>query len=154
MVSAEIVKLVPHVGVNAAPGDGRSLVNLETLFWADTASDRTLGTVVLLGHQVTITVHATTVSWDFGDRTSATSDGPGRPFLDSDHCSTAQCPGWFGHTYLGTGTFTVTATVAWSGQYSVDGASPQPIAGTVDGPTTAIPMQALQARGVLVPDPH
>jgi hypothetical protein len=154
MVSAEVVKLVPRVNIEAAPGTGRVLVNLETLFWADTPADRALGTVVLLGHQVAITVHAQSVSWDFGDGTTATSDGPGRPFGESDHCGTAQCPGWFGHTYARTGTFAVSATVLWSGAYAVDGAPAQAIAGTVTGPAATNPIQAVQARGVLVPNPH
>ena len=154
MLRAEVVRLVPRVGIKAAPGNGRVLVNLETLFWADTRVDRSLGTVMLLGHQVALTIHVESVSWDFGDGAVGSSDGPGRPFGDSDHCGTAQCPGWFGHTYAATGRFAVTATVRWSGEYAVDGAAAQPIPGIVTGPEATSTIQAVEARGVLVPDPH
>jgi hypothetical protein len=152
-VYAEALRLVPPVGIESAPPSGLTLVNLETLFWADTATDRSLGTVALLGHQVSISVHVDSVLWQFGDGESATSSGPGRRYGPEDHCRTAQCPGWFGHTYVKTGAFTVTATVNWSGSYRVDGGSVQPIAGTVRGPGASVALVVKQARAVLVPDP-
>jgi len=128
-------------------------VNLETLYWVKTPATVSLGTVALLGHQVTLSATARSVSWSFGDGATGVSEGPGRPFGPNDHCHTATCPDWFGHTYTKTGTFTVNAVVNWTGTYSADGQPAQPIQGTVAGPAATIPMQVLQARGVLVPNP-
>jgi hypothetical protein len=149
-VRAEIVKLVPHVAIGAAPA-GQALVNLESLYWAQTPASRDLGVVTLLGHQVALTIAVASVNWDFGDGATARSNGPGRPFTATDHCGQKQCPDWFGHTYTQTGALTVTATVNWTGRYTVDGGAINTIQGTVAGPAATMALQVKQARAVLMP---
>lgn len=78
-VRAEVVKLVPAAAIHSAPPGGKVLVQFETIFWVDTPTTRDLGTVTLLGHQVAITATAQSTTWAFGDDSSATSAGPGRP---------------------------------------------------------------------------
>ena len=151
-VRAEVVKLVPAVAIRAAP-NGQALVGLESLFWVDTTPTRQLGPLTLLAHQVTITITVKTVNWNFGDDTTDTSTGPGRPFTPADHCGENQCPDWFGHTYTETGPVTTTADVTWNATYTVDGGPPQPIIGTVTGPRTTMKITVKQARAVLVPSP-
>jgi hypothetical protein len=151
-VRAQVVRLVPRAGVRAAPS-GSALVQLESLFWVDTAATRDLGTVELAGHQVAITVRVSSVRWDFGDGTSDSNNGPGRPFTQDSHCGQKQCPGWFGHTYEKTGTVTVTARVNWSATYAVDGGPAQLIGGTVDAAPETMTVVVKQARAVLVPNP-
>jgi hypothetical protein len=151
-VRAEVVKRVPTAAVAAAPS-GSALVQLESLFWVDTAKTRDLGTAVLAGHQVAITATVSTVGWDFGDGATDSSNGPGRPFTKDSHCGQKQCPDWFGHTYTKTGKVTVTARVRWSATYSVDGGPAQPISGTVTGPPATMSILVKQARAVLVPNP-
>ena len=151
-VRAEVVKLVPAVAIRAAP-NGQALVGLESLFWVDTTPTRQLGPITLLAHQVTITITVKTVNWNFGDDTTDTSTGPGRPFTPADHCGENQCPDWFGHTYTETGPVTTTADVTWNATYTVDGGPPQPIIGTVTGPRTTMNITVKQARAVLVPTP-
>jgi len=150
----EIEKLVPRPGIGVAPPGGKTLVNLQTVLWADTPADRNLGTVTLLGtYRVALRVHVQHVAWAFGDGATEVADGPGLPYRKGEHCTTVTCPGHFGHVYATTGTMTITEQVTWSGQYSVNGGGWQVVAGTVDGPAATAQVTVLQARGVLVADP-
>jgi hypothetical protein len=147
-------KLVPTAKIAAAGQHNVSLVNVETLFWLDTPANVDLGSTPLLGQQVHLLASIQSVTWDFGDGHSAISQGPGRPFLETDHCGTASCPGWFGHTYTATAAkLTVTATATWIGRYSVNGGPFVAIAGTVTAPPATVPMPVVEARTVLVPNP-
>jgi hypothetical protein len=152
LVRAEVVRLVPRVVIGAAPS-GWALVQLESLLWVESAVVRDLGTVVLVGHRVAITVRVVSVSWDFGDGEHATSSGPGRPFRGADRCGLKQCPDWFGHTYTRTGTVTLRATVNWAATYTVDGGPVQAIQATVPGPPDTMSVTVKQARAVLLPVP-
>jgi hypothetical protein len=154
LVRQEIEKLVPHPGIGVAPPGGKTLVNVQTVLWADTPADRDLGTVTLLGlFQVGLRVHVAQVVWDFGDGATDVVDGPGVPYRKGEHCATVSCPGHYGHVYRGTGRLRITSQVRWSGQYSVNGGAWQNVAGTVDGPTARTQVTVVQARGVLVADP-
>jgi hypothetical protein len=156
---AAVVKLVPSPAIGAAPGKGRTLVNIQTIFWVNSTADRALGTVTLIGHQVGLRIHAKTSAWAFGDGAGDVTSGLGRPYAAADGCAEAQCAGYFGHTYAGTGGMTISATVTWTGEFSVDGgswrgiANPATGANTVTGPSAVRPMTVVQARGVLVQDP-
>ncbi|MEP6599775.1 MAG: hypothetical protein ABJB98_10070 [Actinomycetota bacterium] len=162
MVYEQMVKLVPSPAVKAAPGKGTTLVNIQTIFWVDTPADRSLGAVSLLGHQVALRIHADHVAWDFGDGTTDSSGPVGTAYTAGDNCTTAQCPGFYGHTYTATssaGAFSVTATTTWSGQYAIDGGAWQDVQSTIDGtntvtaPAISVTINVVQARGVLVPAP-
>ena len=156
---AAVLRLVPSPAIGAAPGKGRTLVNMQTIFWVNSAADQSLGPVTLLGHQVGLRIHATATAWAFGDGITDTSAGLGRPYTAADGCGDAICAGYFGHTYAGTGAMTISATVTWAGEFSVDGgpwrgiANPASVANTVDGPAATRPIAVIQARGVLVQDP-
>jgi hypothetical protein len=156
---AAVLRLVPSPAIGAAPGKGRTLVNMQTIFWVNGGADEALGPAILLGHQVGLRIHARTTTWSFGDGATDASPGLGRPYTAADGCADAVCTGYFGHTYAGTGAMTVTATVTWAGEFSVDGgpwrgiANPASGADTVDGPAATRPITVIQARGVLVQDP-
>jgi hypothetical protein len=156
---AAVMRLVPSPAIGAAPGKGRTLVNMETIFWVNSAADQSLGPVTLLGHQVGLRIHARATAWAFGDGSTDTSAGLGRRYAAADGCGEAVCAGYFGHTYVSTGAMTVSATVTWAGEFSVDGgrwrgiANPATGANTVDGPAATRPITVIQARGVLVQDP-
>lgn len=156
---AQVTKLVPSPAIGAAPGKGTTLVNIQTIFWVNTPADRSLGTVTLLGHRVGLRIHAQSVAWDFGDGQTDDHGELGQSYNASDACATAQCPGYYGHTFSATGAVTVTASVTWAGQFSVDGGVWQDVtnpangANTVAGPAATTPVRVVQARGVLVPDP-
>ena len=156
---AAVLRLVPSPAIGAAPGKGRTLVNMQTILWVNSAADQSLGPVTLLGHQVGLRIHARATAWAFGDGITDTSAGLGRPYTAADGCGDAICAGYFGHTYAGTGAMTISATVTWAGEFSVDGgpwrgiANPATGANTVAGPTATRPIAVIQARGVLVQDP-
>jgi len=150
----EIEKLVPRPGIGVAPPGGKTLVNVQTVLWANTPADRGLGTVTLLGtYRVALRVQVQQVAWAFGDGATEVADGPGLPYRKGEHCTTVTCPGHFGHVYATTGTMTITEQVTWSGQYSVNGGAWQDVAGAVDGPAATAQVTVVQARGVLVADP-
>lgn len=156
---AAVLRFVPSPTIGAAPGKGRTLVNMETIFWVNSAADQSLGPVTLLGHQVGLRIHARATAWAFGDGSTDTSADLGRPYAAADGCGEVVCAGYFGHTYVSTGAMTVSATVTWAGEFSVDGgpwrgiANPATGANTVDGPAATRPITVIQARGVLVQDP-
>jgi hypothetical protein len=145
-------RLLPHPAIGSAPVGHVTLVNIETVLWVDTPPDRTLGTVTLLGHRVTLRAHLQQVAWDFGDEATDTTTGPGKPYTNADPCRTKQCPSYFGHTYLHTGAVTVAADLTWTGQFRVDDGAWQAILGTVAAPATSEAIRVKEARGVLIPD--
>jgi hypothetical protein len=152
-VREQIERLVPHPKVGVAPPGGVTLVNIQTLLWVDTAADQSLGTVTLLGHRVGLRVHVSRVEWDFGDGSTDTTAGPEPKYDPASDCHTVTCPGYWGHVYMATGARSVTATVTWTGQFQVDGAAWQDVAGPVTGPASTTALTVREARGVLVPDP-
>lgn len=146
-------RLLPHPRIGTAPPGHVTLVNIETVLWLETAADRALGTVTLLGHRVDLRAHVQQVAWQFGDGTADTTSGPGTPYTNADPCRSAQCPGYFGHTYRRTGKMTITAELTWTGQFRVDGGAWQTIPGTVTASATDTTVDVKQARGILVPNP-
>lgn len=153
MAREEAEKLLPHPAIGSAPTGHVTLVNIETVLWVDTPPDRTLGTVSLLGHRVTLRAHLERVDWNFGDRSSDTTNGPGKRYTSTDPCRTKQCPNYFGHTYVRTGPVTVDAALTWTGQFRVDNGAWQTIPGTVAAPATGDAIRVKEARGVLIPNP-
>ena len=155
MVKQAIEKLVPKPSVGIAPPGGRTLVNEQTVLWADTPADRNLGTVTLLRiFRVGLRVHVDHVDWDFGDGHTDVTATPGAPYEKGEHCKEVTCPGHYGHIYATTGDMTVGAQVSWTGQYAVNGGAWQDIDGTVTGPQQTAQVGVIEARGVLVPDPQ
>jgi hypothetical protein len=153
LVMQQVRRLVPHPKIGVAPPGGATLVNVQTLLWADTPADQPLGTVTLLGHRVALRVHVERVDWDFGDGQSDTTDGPKPKYDPADDCHTVTCPGYWGHVYVATGPMTIAASITWSGRYRIDGGAWQDIPDTVTGPTATAALTVKQARGVLVPNP-
>jgi hypothetical protein len=153
LVMRQVRKLVPRPAVGIAPPGGATLVNIQTLLWARTPVEQSLGTVALLGHRVALRVQVAQVEWDFGDGQSDTTSVPEPSYRPADHCRTVTCPGYWGHIYRSTGPMTITAIVTWSGRYRVDGGGWLDIPGTVTGATASAALTVRQARGVLVPDP-
>ena len=153
MVRDEAEKLLPHPDIGSAPPGHVTLVNIETVLWVDTSAERTLGTATLLGRRVDIRAHIEQVTWQFGDGSNATTEGPARAYTNAHPCDSKQCPGYFGHTYTRTGDMTITADLVWTGQFRVDGGAWQTIPGTVTAAATSTTIDVKEARGVLVPNP-
>ncbi len=153
LVMQQVRKLVPHPAIGIAPPGGATLVNIQTLLWAETAPEQSLGAVRLLGHDVALRVRVVRVDWDFGDGSTDTTDSPEPKYNPADGCRTVMCAGYWGHVYRSTGSMRVSATVTWSGRYRVDGGPWQDIPDTVTGPAASTDLVVRQARGVLVPAP-
>jgi PKD repeat protein len=91
------------------PADG-SLVNIDTIFYADTA--RTMRTTLtLLGEQVTLTLHPTKWQWTFGDGTKLTTTTPGAPYPNTSVT----------HRYAKAGSYRASVTVTWEGAFTFGG---------------------------------
>jgi hypothetical protein len=153
MVRDEAQRLLPHPAIGVAPPGHVTLVDIETVLWVNTAARRDLGTVTVLGQRVDLRAHVVHVDWRFGDGSTATVSGPGRAYSDDHPCDTAECDGYFGHTYLDTGAVTINAAITWTGEFRVAGGGWQPIPGTVTAAATATTIDVKQARAILVPDP-
>jgi hypothetical protein len=150
----QVLRLLPTVQIGSA-WTTRALVNAQTILWAQTDANRSLGTVTVVGRQVGLRIGFDHATWDFGDGASDITTNPGRVYSDAHPCTTAQCPDYYGHTYTDTKRVTITLTVAWHAQFSLDNGAtwtdvdPAPLT----GPATTHDLTIVQARGVLVPDP-
>ncbi len=110
----------------------------------------------VVGQPVRLRLDIDHATWTFGDDNSDTTASPGVAY-DPEHkpCRTAQCPGYYGHTYTTTGIDTITLTIAWHATFSLDGTTwtdvdPAPLT----GPGASASITVRQARAILVPDPH
>jgi hypothetical protein len=125
---------LPGFQIDASPATSADqLVGLPTWLWLDQAGwQATTATAAVPGESVTATATPTSVTWNFGDGTSLTCQGPGTPYSAGD--SPQQPSPTCGHTYATTSAnqpdaaFTVTATVSWSVAWAGGGQ-----AGTVPG---------------------
>lgn len=153
MVRERAVRLIPSAKVGLAP-HGTTLVNIETVMWADAPHQQSLSAVTILGKRVVIGLVLDHVSWRFGDGESD-SDAPAGKAYDGKRapCKTRECPGYYGHVYEHTGKVSVEATASWHASFTVAGGAQVDIPGTIDGPRATAALAVKQARGVLVPNP-
>jgi hypothetical protein len=111
---------LPGFQIDASPATSADqLVGLPTWLWLDQAGwQPTTATAAVPGESVTATATPTSVTWNFGDGTSLTCQGPGTPYSAGN--SPQQPSPTCGHTYTTTSAnqpnaaFTVTATVSWT----------------------------------------
>jgi hypothetical protein len=151
----QVVRLLPRVRIGDT-GSPATLVNLQTIVWADTGvGSRSLGRVTVVGQRVWLRVSFAHAVWDWGDGQSESSAGPGKVYdATGDPCVTVMCAGYFGHVYRRTGRVIIGLRVSWRATYSLDGihfvpVDPDPIA----GPRSTDELLVRQARAVLVPNP-
>jgi hypothetical protein len=145
-----VIRLLP--AISPVTTGAHSLVNIQTVLWADTTTGRTLGRVTVVGQPVWLRLAFDHADWDFGDGSTATSEHPGKAYDEgTDPCRTVMCPDYYGHVYTATGTMTVRLRVAWNASYSLDGSHYQPVDDApITGPAGTVSIQVRQARGVLV----
>ena len=138
-VRDQFIKLLPVLDVTYQPV-GRGIVNLPTLFATNQPMDLGHPTFTLGGHPIGLTA---TASWhlDFGDGRVGDFARPGGAYPDQD----------IAHPYRGPGTYRVTVTTSWVGEFTVDGLGPFPVTGpdVVQREVVVVPVK--QARAVLVP---
>jgi hypothetical protein len=123
-VAERAIALLPlgEPAIELAPGD-RGLVGLPVWLWVDT-SEANWGpisrTAEVRGASVTATAEADSVTWDLGDGTVKTCDGPGTPYKASYGAGPSPT---CGHVYRGADTYRITATTHWSITWEGGGAS-------------------------------
>ncbi|MEO6886881.1 MAG: hypothetical protein ABI232_11455, partial [Jatrophihabitantaceae bacterium] len=162
LLRQQAIRLLPHVAVGTTGKPDQistapvSLVNIQTILWAQTTPTRDLGHVIILGQPVHLRITLAHADWNFGDGTTDTTTRAGKVYDEgTDPCATVRCPDYFGHVYSRTGSTTVKLAITWTGSYSLDGAHYQPIGGgDITGPATAATLTLRQAHGVLVRPPH
>ncbi|MEO9138612.1 MAG: hypothetical protein ABI345_06045 [Jatrophihabitans sp.] len=153
LVREQAVRLIPTADVGLAP-HGTTLVNIETVMWADAPRTRSLAPVTILGKQVVISLVLDHVAWEFGDGTADGNAPAGKAYdAERDPCTSKQCSRYYGHVYTRTGKVTVSATASWRASFTVDGGAAITIPGTIAGPRAQAQIAVKQARGVLVPNP-
>jgi hypothetical protein len=150
----QVIKLLPKVAI-ATTGSPATLVNVQTVLWADTTARRSLGRVVIVGQPVWLHLAFDHGTWDFGDGTTDTSTTPGKVYDSTgDPCAEVLCPDYYGHVYRKSGPMTISLTVSWNATYSLDGTHFQPVdPAALTGPATTHALTVREARAVLVPDP-
>jgi hypothetical protein len=152
-IHEQVLRLLPTAAI--ATTGAHTLVNIQTILWADTSATQYLGPVDIVGQTVHLRLDFDHARWDYGDGSTGSAPTPGKAYdNDADPCATKQCPDYGGHTYTTTGTKTIRLTVYWRASYSLDGTAYLPVDDQpIGGPTTTHPIIVRQARAVLVPNP-
>ena len=124
IASGAVTRILPRPVIGSAPPPTvTALVNVQIITWIKSSDGEVpLGSATLLGQHVDFRAHVTTVHWHFGDGSSDTSDGPGRPYdFAANPCRDYLCPGYFGHVYAKAALVTVNARATWFAQFRVAG---------------------------------
>ncbi|MDX6274507.1 MAG: hypothetical protein QOJ92_1717 [Frankiales bacterium] len=132
----------PRSQTRINPSNGRTVVNAEVVFSADTPPSYSVD-VPILGFTVHLDLEPKHWDWHFGDGQSTGSETAGRPYPAKDIV----------HRYRTKGAFAPYVTVTWGGTFTFNGVV-YPINGTttVDGPPSAITIA--EAKGHLVGGPN
>jgi hypothetical protein len=111
---------IPQHTIETNP-DITGLVAIDTWFWIEGGGlEPVSATASVPGVTVVATAEPGGVEFDFGDGTTGQCEGAGTPYSEG---ATSACT----HEYQAAGTYTVTATIRWTGSYTVNGGAPVPI---------------------------
>lgn len=97
----------------APPATAKQLVGVRTWLWVDADDWRPMSaTASIPGLSATVTAQPSTVTWEMGDGTTVTCNGPGTPYDPNtpDDAQSTDC----GHTYQHDGDRTVLTTIEWT----------------------------------------
>ena len=142
-LSAEEFQRLPlPAGVPAVqPGAGRVLIRVPTNVYVS-AEPVTLETV-LLGFPVQVRAVPSRYSWDFGDGTVVPTTDPGAPYPELRVT----------HPYESSGSYGITLSTFYSGEYSVAGGPWLPVPGEAQVDSAPVDVLAVQGRNELVAEP-
>jgi hypothetical protein len=134
----EQVKLL-DAAIQIQPPSGRTLVNLDTIFYTDDPSTTVTG-INILGRSVDLRITADAFHWYFGDGRTITTPTPGQPYPAKDVI----------HRYSTTGPVAPRVDVTYTGEYRIDGGGWLDIPGdaTVTGAEAALTV--VEARSELI----
>ena len=125
------------ITIQPDPAKSPTLINIPTNLY--TTRSRQILVTTVLGQPVRVRATPIAYTWRYGDGTIASTRTPGGPYPD---LST-------GHTYTRPGTYTVTLTTTFTGEYSAANGPWQPIAGTAVIPAPTPTLTAREARNQL-----
>ncbi|MBF4162546.1 hypothetical protein [Nocardioides acrostichi] len=125
------------------PPNGRTLVNIDTIFRTEAAPFRR--TVTLLGHRVTFDIKAQEFRWTLGDGHTMTTTEPGVAYAEQTPRSQ-----YVAYRYTTAGKVHLGLTTVWGADWSLDGGPFQPVPGTVQMDAPTQPLEILEARPQLV----
>jgi hypothetical protein len=129
-----------QISTNPAPPND-SLVGIDTWFWVDGVPDGGVSARASVpGIQVVATATPGAVRIDFGDGTTAECTGGGTEYAAG---ATSDCT----HEYQVAGDYTITATVLWTGTYTVNGQGPFEI-GTAVPRTDSFALTVNEAQAI------
>ncbi|WP_250444834.1 PKD domain-containing protein [Actinotalea sp. C106] len=125
------------------PADGRGLVGMDLILM--TSAEPQILTTDVLGVPVTVRATPVEFAWDLGDGSDPlTTTDAGRPYPDHN----------VAQAYTREGTYAVTLTTTWQGEYQLAGTGPWlPVAGTATTTSAPFPTDVVSARSQLVADP-
>jgi hypothetical protein len=150
-IREQALRLLPALPLTISPPDN-GLVNLENILSNPTTMTRQLAPATVLGQKVHLRLHFDHATWTYGDDSdSETTRDPGEPYDQINHpCPTLQCPDYQGHTYRTPGTYTLSTTITWTVDYTLDNKTWTAL-GPLDGPTTKHTTHIRSAHTHLVP---
>ncbi|MGH9644598.1 MAG: hypothetical protein ACRD3Q_19515 [Terriglobales bacterium] len=137
---------------NIAPNT-TTLANFPNIFWSDVKSYEAPTDITVAN--VRLKLLPVKYVWSFGDGETMTLTDPGKAYDPNLIKVTQDADKYYKniHRYASLGTFNVTLTVVFDGQYSVDGGDWTDIAGSVQATSPPHSLVVKEARGELV-DPH
>jgi PKD domain-containing protein len=136
---------IAPAAITVQPPGGRTLINFKTI--VSTEATEFEETVRILGQEVHLWIRPVSFRWDFGDGTTLTRDDPGIAWKPGTEEVTEE---FTYHEYLETGDYRIGLTVAWTADFAVGDADPEPVDGTVEITTPPVGITAIEARPHLV----
>jgi hypothetical protein len=132
---------IPDHEISLSP-QARSLVAIDTWFWIDGAATEPMPPVTawVPGVTVVATAEPGGVTFELGDGTTLECEDFGTPYAEG---ATSDCV----HAYEVAGVYTVTATIEWTGSYTVNDGPPIPIETSVQR-TATVEVEVHQAQAV------
>jgi hypothetical protein len=146
----EFYKSTVKISLPSAAPPAVTLAQFPNIFWSDVKTyEEPTGITVA---DVRLKFLPVKYVWNFGDGKSMTTTGPGKPYDPALAKTTQDAEKNYKniHRYGMTGTFNVTVTVVFNGQYSVNGGDWIDIAGSVQATSPSRPLTVYQARAELV----
>ncbi|MFI5959755.1 hypothetical protein [Cryptosporangium sp. NPDC051539] len=139
----------PRIGI-APDTDGRGLVGLPVWLWTDQTPE-TWGpleqTTTVTGIAVSVHAQATSITWEMGDGTAITCDGPGTPYEPAyGNVASPDCGYRYTHpsTSQPDGVYTITGTTDWTVTWQIVGSGDNGVITTSASTETTIRIDELQ----------
>ncbi|MBM7787191.1 hypothetical protein [Tenggerimyces flavus] len=133
---------LPTAAVAVNPGNGRTLINFPTIFYAGGATTYDQ-THQVPGGSVRVEARATNFAWTWGDGASDSTSTPGVAYSRGTPKDS-----YVTHNYVDLGQYTVGVAVTWTADFWINGAAQPPLTITLNG-TPSEPVTVLEKEQFL-----